>query len=435
MKRFTTEDTESTEKSNSSGFCSFSVLSVSSVVAFVFVACLVSTSVFAGSVDSKKGELQDLKGRIETLRRDMAAAEESKTYVADQLRETESEISTANRHLHELGAERTDLKAQLADLDAQSQRLDRQTGAQQNQLARLLNRQFVGGDSDALKLLLSGHDPNQSARDKYFLTQLSRAKADLIQQLRAVAAEKKRLADAARERQTQLAEIERQQQESRAQLLERKKQRLTTLAAIASHLKAQSREITTLKRDEQRLAKLIEGLARIATARKTASKVPQGTHSAGVGGTARARIAKAKSHDPGNVGGAFAALRGQLRLPVKGMIGGRFGSPRAEGGASWKGVFIRAAEGTEVKAVAAGAVVFSDWLRGFGNLLIIDHGDDFLSVYGNNESLLAAVGANVKSGESVATVGNSGGNPDSGLYFELRHRGQPFDPMRWASNR
>ncbi|MDP1734396.1 MAG: peptidoglycan DD-metalloendopeptidase family protein [Sulfuritalea sp.] len=391
-------------------------------------AALFAATAFAASVDSKKGELQDLKGRIEALRRDMAAAEESKTYAADQLRETESAISNVNRQLHELGGERANLKADLADLDVQSQRLDRQTGAQQNQLARLLNRQFVGGDSDALKLLLSGRDPNQSARDKYFLTQLSRAKADLIQQLRAVAAEKKRLAEAARERQEQLAEIERRQQESRAQLLDRKKQRLTTLAAIADRLKAQRREITTLKRDEQRLAKLIEGLARIAATKKPSQKL-------GAGGTATARGPKIKSHDPGNVGGAFAALRGQLRLPVKGTIAGRFGSPRAEGGASWKGVFIRAAEGAEVKAVAPGAVVFSDWLRGFGNLLIIDHGDDFLSVYGNNESLLAAVGAAVKSGESIATVGNSGGNPDSGLYFELRHRGQPFDPLKWASNR
>ena len=391
------------------------------------LAALVTSTAFAANVDSKKGELQDLKSRIEALRRDMAAAEESKTSAADQLRETESAISNVNRRLHELGGERAELKAALADLDAQSQRLDRQTGAQQNQLARLLNRQFVGGDSDALKLLLSGRDPNQSARDKYFLTQLSRAKADLIQQLRTVAAEKKRLAEAARERQEQLAEIERRQQESRAQLLDRKKQRLTTLAAIADRLKAQRREITTLKRDEQRLAKLIEGLARIAATKKAAPSV-------GARGTATARSPKLKSHDPGNVGGAFAALRGQLRLPVKGTIAGRFGSPRAESGASWKGVFIRAAEGAEVKAVAAGAVVFSDWLRGFGNLLIIDHGDDFLSVYGNNESLLAAVGAAVKSGESIATVGNSGGNPDSGLYFELRHRGLPFDPLKWARN-
>ncbi|MDP2824384.1 MAG: peptidoglycan DD-metalloendopeptidase family protein [Sulfuritalea sp.] len=392
------------------------------------LAALLASTAFAASVDSKKGELQDLKGRIEALRREMATAEESKTYAADQLRDTESAISNANRPLQELGAERTELKTQLADLDTQNQRLDRQTGTQQNQLARLLNRQFVGDDADALKLLLSGHDPNQSARDKYFLTQLSRAKADLIQQLRVVAAEKKRLADAARARQEQLAEIERRQQESRAQLLDRKKQRLTKLAAIADRLKAQRREIDMLKRDEQRLAKLIEGLARIVATKKAKPRV-------GADGTAAAKAPKLKSHDPGNVGGAFAALRGQLRLPVKGAIAGRFGSPRAEGGAAWKGIFIRAAEGVEVKAVAGGAVVFSDWLRGFGNLLIIDHGDDFLSVYGNNESLLAAVGASVKSGESVATVGNSGGNPDSGLYFELRHRGQPFDPLKWAGNR
>ncbi len=394
----------------------------------VCLASLLVSTAFAASVDSKKGELQDLKGRIEALRRDMAAAEESKTYAADQLRETESAISNANQRLHELAAERAELKGQVADLDAQSQRLDRQTGAQQNQLAHLLNRQFVGGDSDALRLLLSGHDPNQLARDKYFLTQLSRAKADLIQQLRAVAAEKKRLADAVRERQAQMAEIEQRQQESRAQLLERKKQRLTTLAAIGARLKAQRSEINTLKRDEQRLSKLIDGLARIAATKRTAPRV-------GAGGTASARSPRVKSHDPGNVGGAFAALRGQLRLPVKGTIAGRFGTPRAEGGASWKGIFIRAAEGVEVKAVAGGAVVFSDWLRGFGNLLIIDHGDDFLSVYGNNESLLAAVGASVKGGEAVATVGNSGGNPDSGLYFELRHQGQAFDPLKWASNR
>ncbi len=403
-------------------------------VTALFLSLLPASLAFAAAVDAKKDELQDLKSRIESLRRNMAKAEESKTYAADQLRETESAISDVNRRLHELGAERGELKAQLAGLDGQSQRLDRQAGAQQNQLARLLNRQFVGGDSDALKLLLSGEDPNQAARDKYFLTQLSRAKADLIQQLRAVAAEKRQLADAVRERQAQLAEVERREQESRAQLLARKKQRLTTLAAIGDRLKAQRREIDTLRRDEQRLGKLIEGLARIAAAKKTGPRAKPG--GAAPGGTGHAAKAPPlKSHDPGNVGGAFAALRGHLRLPVKGTISGRYGQPRPEGGATWKGIFIRAAEGVEVRAVAGGAVVFSDWLRGFGNLLVIDHGDDFLSVYGNNESLLVAVGASIKDGESVATVGNSGGNPDSGLYFELRHRGQPFDPLKWTSSR
>ena len=376
------------------------------------------------SVERKKEELQDLKARIESLRREMSAAEESKASAADQLREAESAISTVNRRLHELAGENANLKAELAELDAQGQRLDRQGGAQQDQLARVLNRQFVGGDSEALKLLLSGHDPNQAARDRYFLTQLARAKAELIQRLRAAAEEKRRLAETVRERQAQLAAVERQQQENRAQLLERKKQRQTRLAAIADRLKAQRREIDSLRRDEQRMSRLIEGLIRIAAARKPkAGGAPKG------GGRPSPRL---KNHDPGNVGGAFAALRGRLRLPVKGSIAGRFGTPRPEGGAVWKGLFIRAAEGAEVKAVAEGTVVFSDWLRGFGNLLVIDHGDDFLSVYGNNESLLAAVGAGVRNGQSVATVGNSGGNPESGLYFELRHRGLAFDPMKWS---
>ena len=378
----------------------------------------------ATSVERKKEELHDLKQRIESLRREMSAAEESRTYAADQLREAESAISTVNRRLHELAGESASLRSELAELDAQGQRLDRQGGTQQNQLARVLNRQFVGGDSEALKLILAGRDPNQAARDRYFLTQLARAKAELIQHLRAAAEEKRRLAEVVRERQAQLAAIERQQQESRGQLLERKKQRQTRLASIADRLKAQRREIDTLRRDEQRLGRLIEGLIRIAATRKpkggTPAKVRPGP------------APKLKSHDPGNVGGAFASLRGRLRLPVKGSIAGRFGMPRPEGGAVWKGLFIRASEGLEVKAVADGTVVFSDWLRGFGNLLVVDHGDDFLSVYGNNESLLAAVGAGVKSGQSVATVGNSGGNPESGLYFELRHRGLAFDPMKWS---
>ncbi|MBK9021794.1 MAG: peptidoglycan DD-metalloendopeptidase family protein [Sulfuritalea sp.] len=399
----------------------------------LFASTFFAAASLAASVDGKKGELHDLKGRIEALRREMAAAEESKSHVTDQLRDTESAISDANRRLHELGTERAALKAQIADLDAQNQRLDRQMGAQRNQLAQLLRNQFVGGDADALSLLLAGSDPNQWSRDRYFLTQLSRAKADLIQQLRGIAAERTRLADATRERQAQVAENERRQQEGRAQLLERKKQRASKLAAIGDRLKAQRREIATLKKDEQRLAKLIEGLARIAAARKAKPGSSQAAPTPR--GSAAVRSPRLKSHDPGNVGGAFAALRGKLHLPIKGTVAGRFGTPRAEGGAVWKGVFIRAAEGIDVRAVAPGTVVFADWLRGFGNLLVIDHGDDFLSVYGNNESLLAAVGTVVKNGDSVATVGNSGGNADSGLYFELRHRGQPFDPLRWVGSR
>lgn len=98
-------------------------------------------------------------------------------------------------------------------------------------------------------------------------------------------------------------------------------------------------------------------------------------------------------------------------------------------------MFIRAPAGGEVKAVAAGRVVYADWLRGFGNLVIVDHGDSYLSVYGNNEAVFKTEGQPVRAGETIAAVGNSGGNADSGLYFELRHQGQPLDPMKWVTLR
>lgn len=382
----------------------------------------------AAPVEAKQDRLKAVQERIESLRRDMSRAEKSKDYAADQLRETETAISDTNRRLHQLTAERAAVEGKLKALEDQTQRLGQQTSVQQNQLARLLNRQFIGGDADALTLLLAGRDPNLAARDRYFLTQLSRAKADLIQELRTAAGEQQRLADAAREQQTRLAEIERRQQESHAQLLARKKQRAATLARLADRIRTQRHEIATLRRDEQRLTNLIAGLAASARKKSLPPKV-------GAGNAPQKGARTAKSYDPGRVSGAFAALRGKLRLPVAGRIASYFGSTRAEGGATWKGLFIRAAEGEQIHAVAPGTIVYADWLRGFGNLLIIDHGDDFLSVYGNNESLLGAVGAPVTSGQAIATAGNSGGNPDSGLYFELRHRGQAFDPLKWIGSR
>ena len=121
-----------------------------------------------------------------------------------------------------------------------------------------------------------------------------------------------------------------------------------------------------------------------------------------------------------------------MRLPTRGVVSNRFGSARQEG-STWKGLFIRAAAGSEVRAIAGGRVVFADWMRGFGNLLIVDHGGSYLSIYGNNESLLKQTGDTLRGGEVIATVGNSGGNPESGLYFELRYQGQPLDPLKWVS--
>lgn len=134
---------------------------------------------------------------------------------------------------------------------------------------------------------------------------------------------------------------------------------------------------------------------------------------------------------PAAPAGAFASLKGQMRSPVNGKVAAKFGSKRGDGPA-WKGVFIKAPEGAEVHAVAGGRVVFSDWLRGFGNLIIVDHGGQYMSIYGNNQSLLKRIGDVVKAGDPIASAGSSGGNEESGLYFELRLRGAAFDPAGWV---
>jgi septal ring factor EnvC (AmiA/AmiB activator) len=184
--------------------------------------------------------------------------------------------------------------------------------------------------------------------------------------------------------------------------------RRRVLDRVGGEIRASRREMRVLRADEMRLSRLVEELGRMVT---------------------RIEIAPEPSsarREP------FSRQRGKLRLPVRGELTGRFGAPRGAAGMEAKGVFIRAAEGQPVRAIAPGQVVFADWIRGFGNLLIVDHGEAYLSIYANNESLLKQVGDAVGAGEPIATTGSSGGNEETGLYFELRHLGLPFDPLRWV---
>ncbi|MBI3523350.1 MAG: peptidoglycan DD-metalloendopeptidase family protein [Betaproteobacteria bacterium] len=385
-------------------------------------------------VEAKRGQLKELHGRIENLNRDLAKSQQTKAHAAGQLKEIESAIAAANHSLLQLGQQRGEIQARLDDLRRQSQRIEGQISAQQGQLGRLLYRQYLRGDQglDALQLLLAGGDPNQSARDLHYLTLLSRAKANLLGTLHVALAEKQRLAGAAQVQRDALKAVEQKQQAQRSILVARQQQRQVLLVKLVGKIEAQRREIGALQRDEKRLGKLIENLSRRAAKparppRRARTKPGQPAPAA-----PEAPLHNELTPQAQEFSGSFAKLRGHLRLPVRGELVNRYGAARAESGARWKGLFIRAAEGSQVKAVAAGRVVFADWLRGFGNLLIIDHGDAYLSVYGNNQALFRQVGDTVKPGDVIAAVGNSGGNPESGLYFELRQQGQTIDPLKWV---
>lgn len=368
----------------------------------------------AGS-GAKEKELRELRGRIEALQKRLAETEGSKTEAVDALKESERAISEANRVLRDLAQQSRAIKSQLEALQAESRKREGDLKGQQALLARLLHQQYLAGRAEPLKLLLNGEDPNQIARQLHYFGYVSRARAELIAELRASIGRLAQLTREAELKASELAAIAAEQQAQRGLLEREKRARGQVLAKISRDIERQRREIGTLRRDENRLARLLESLARLIAREKPAP---------------RARVERVPD---GSVdGGPFHQLRGKLSLPVRGELVNRFGSPRADGGALWKGLFIAARAGDEVRAVAAGRVVYADWLRGFGNLLIIDHGEAYMSLYGNNEALYKRVGDPIRGGETIATVGNSGGNPDSGLYFELRHQGKPLDPLGWV---
>ena len=427
-------------------------------------------------IAEKQADLGELRSRIESLRKELSSSEEHKSDAADRLRDAERQISNLQRDIHDLGEQRGRLQKTLKNLEQQSQELGTTLSQQQSQLEKLLYKQYLRGTPDSLQLLLNGDDPNQMARDLHYLSAIALTRAELMGEINATLDRKKALAKDAKARHEELAEVEAEQQKRHAELQKQREQRKQLYAQISDKVSAQRKEIGTLQQNERRMSQLIDRLSRILAAQaaqaaqraaqaaklakaeeaarqaeaarqksaasKPADKAPEKTREKTGGETPRTVIASepppSKSveaenrFEPVASDGSFARQRGNLRLPVRGSVAGRFGSPR-DGGGTWRGLFIKAGSGSEVKSIASGRVVFAEWMRGFGNLLIVDHGDAYLSIYGNNDSLLKHVGQAVKGGETVATVGNSGGNPDSGLYFELRHQGQPIDPMKWAS--
>ncbi len=367
---------------------------------------------------AKEKELRELRARIEALQKNLADAEESKSEAADALRESERAISDTNRALRELGAQSREINQQLAELGAESRRREDALKAQQERLTRLLYQYYLGGQSEPLKLLLNREDPHEIARRLHYFSYISRARGRLIVDLRDSLAQLRQLAQDTQQKASELATVTAESRALRGRLEREKRAHSRVLTRISRDIQRQRREIGTLKRNEGRLTRLVESLARLMARAKPAPRLKN------------ERVPQASSGDS-----PFLDLKGKLNLPVRGELASRFGSPRADGGVVWKGLFITAKAGEEVRAVADGRVVFADWLRGFGNLLIVDHGDAYMSLYGNNEALYKRVGDPIRGGEPVAAVGASGGNAESGLYFELRHQGRPLDPLDWVNIR
>ena len=390
------------------------------------VALLLALSCAMSHAD-KKDELSQLRERIETLQRDIAKSEESRTEVADALRTSEKAISEANRGLLALARDQGQISQNIAELKQKIEAGRTDAARQQVLLDRLIRYQYMYGNADGLRLMLDGRDVAEVERQMHYFGYVSKARVGMIAALKQSLAALSALEASARARQEDLAANADAQRKARAALQSERIARQKVFTRIKTDISRNRNEIGRLKRDEDRLTKLIDQLAKALAKDREDRKERRADRIQQRGPSVDTEA------DNSFIGRAFPTLKGKLKLPTRGELHGRFGSPREDGGVTWKGLFIRAAGGQMVKAVADGRVVYADWLRGFGNLLIVDHGGGYMSLYGNNESLLKQVGDRAQSGEKVASVGSSGGALESGVYFELRHEGKPFDPMKWVA--
>lgn len=326
----------------------------------------------------------------------------------DALRDSERAISQANRRLARLAAEERALRSSAGRIDERRREAQRRLAAQRGALERMLAARAAAPGPDALRVALSGDDPAAIPRQIHYAGYVSQAAATRLAAYRGGLDDLERLGRDAEARRNRLRAVEQESRADRAKLVAERRARKAVLERVALEVRAGRREMKVLRADEARMAQLLEEIGRVF-----------------------ASVEREPESQPAARRVAFSSLRGKLALPVRGELTGRFGAPRGAG-IEAKGVFIRAPEGRPVKAIAAGQVVFADWMRGFGNLMIVDHGEAYLSIYANNESLLKQVGENVTAGEAVATTGSSGGNEETGLYFEMRHLGRAFDPLRWV---
>jgi septal ring factor EnvC (AmiA/AmiB activator) len=411
-------------------------------------------------------ERTELRRKLDDLKTDIVKTEKAHGHAADALASSEKAISNANRTLRELVAEqqRTQQKLQLLSQDLRQ--LEAAVAQQRKRLENMLREQYQAGQEDRLRLLLSGDNPNRIAREMRYLGYVSAEQVKAIEKLQQdIAAVEANKADA-EEARAALEDIAAEQREQKALLEKEKSKRKVLVAQLSDKLSVQRKQAGNLARDETRLSELVDRLAvMIAQQRKAEeeearrrarSKAEAAAREKALAEKTRKENKENKGHSsaatkpaesaktperaeqvapeppPPPDGNAFAALRGKGKVPVKGVLAATFGAKRADG-PSWKGIFIKAGEGSDVHAAGAGEVIFADWMRGFGNLIIVDHGGQYLSIYGNNQSLLKRPGDRVKAGDVIATVGNSGGNEHSGLYFELRHQGRAIDPLAWLN--
>jgi murein hydrolase activator len=353
-----------------------------------------------------EAELNAVRSQIDKVREEMERDAGKRTQLSRELEESERTVGSARGELAKLRRERAAHTAKRAELAGQRRAAEAALAADRAALAGQIRAAHMIGQEEPLKLLLNQRDPAQTGRVLTYYRYFGRARASQIAAINSRLADLATLDAQAAEEEQRLIALEEQRRGELTKLQSARERRGRALVSLEAGAKTRAKELERLKDQQGGLEKLVRELRR-----------------------ALERIDKF----PTDSKDAFAKLRGKLAWPVAGKLLASFGQTRA-GGVKWDGVLVSGAQGSPVRAIYHGRVVYADWLSGLGLLTIIDHGDGYLSLYGHNERLFKEVGERVTAGDTIATLGDTGGRANPALYFEIRKGGRPVDPRPWFKN-
>ena len=353
-----------------------------------------------------QGKLEKLQKSITKVQQYLKGSKKQRSDVVTDLKQLEVKISLNAVKLKKLEKKIDASRQQKKQLEKELGQLNQQLRNQQNVLSELIRSAYRMGHQQNLKMLLNQQDPAQAGRAQQYFNYLNSARQQQISsfldniQLKAQAElDLKQILIT----QNRLLQAQKnKKRERQKQHLQRKK----LLAELSNKIKNQENTLSDLETSRGRIENLLKSLGELL-----------------------ADIPSSPSENQ-----PFSSQKHKLPWPVKGPFLSRFGQLKNQGDLKWNGVLIKADFGTPIKVVSHGRVAFSDWLQGFGFITIIDHGDGYMTLYGNSETLLKKTGEWVRAGEIIATAGDSGGQPQSGVYFEIRSRGKPINPKKWCSS-
>jgi septal ring factor EnvC (AmiA/AmiB activator) len=361
-------------------------------------------------------ELNKVESDINGVKQTMERLSEEKDTLQNLLADTEKHYGETAAILKTLQAQieqkRESLDTIRKDMDSYQAEIDTLS----KELADQIRLAYAIGKKEKLKLLLNQEDPALSSRMMVYFNYFNKER---LKKLVDIETAVQRLEQLDKQKQTETALLERDLEKKKSEqvvLDEAKKQRNKLLVQIGNDFSSSEQQLSQLQESENRLKSLMASLP--ITEEELAVDAEQ------------AKELSPSKDDSFELKTDFPALKGKLPWPVSGKLAHKFGSPRTEG--TWDGVLIDAGEGMEIKAVTGGKVVYAEWLRSYGLLIIIDHGQGYMTLYAFNQSLYKHTGDIVKAGDVIASVGQSGGRSQAGLYFGIRKKGEPIDPLEWC---